>query len=232
MNKVIIYHGSENVIQKPDLKVGKKYNDYGQGFYCTENLDLAKEWACKNETDGFANVYELDMSNLKVLNLNSEGYTILNWIAVLLQHRTFSLDTPLAIQARDYIIENFLIDVEEYDVIIGYRADDSYFSFAESFVSNSLSLTSLNKALRLGKLGEQLALVSERAFENLVYIESLSAERSIYYPKFYSRDFNARKIYRDEIAHEENVLEDIFVLDIIRQEMTNDDPRIQRIISK
>lgn len=46
------------------------------------------------------------------------------------------------------------------------------------------------------------------------------------------RDFNARKTYRDEIALKENVLEDIFVLDIIRQEMTNDDPRIQRIISK
>lgn len=106
------------------------------------------------------------------------------------------------------------------------------FSFAEAFVSNSLPLRSLNKALRLGKLGEQVALISEKAFENLEYIESISAESSIYYPKFYSRDLNARMTYRNEIAHTENVLEDIFVLDIIRQEMKNDDPRIQRIISK
>ena len=232
MNKITIYHGSENIIQKPDLKAGKKHNDYGQGFYCTEDIELAKEWACKNETDGFANVYELDMSDLNVLNLNSEGYTILNWIAILLQHRVFTLDTPLSIQARKHLIENFSINVEEYDVIIGYRADDSYFSFAESFVSNALSLTSLSKALRLGKLGEQIALVSESAFEKLEYIESDPAESSIYYPKFSARDFNARKTYRDEIAHKENFLEDIFVLDIIRQEMKNDDPRIQRIISK
>lgn len=80
-----------------------------------------------------------------------------------------------------YIIEHFGINVEEYDVIIGYRAD--------AFVSNSLPLSSLNKALRLGKLGEQVVLVS--------------AESKIYYPKFFSRDNNARMTYRNEIAQTE-----------------------------
>ena len=232
MSKITIYHGSQHVIQRPSLHIGKKHNDYGQGFYCTEDLELAKEWACKNEEDGFANIYELDTSDLRILNLNSEDYTILNWIAILLQNRVFSLGTPLSIKAREYIIEHFSLDIENYDVVIGYRADDSYFSFAEAFVSNSLSLTNLNKALRLGKLGEQVALVSDKAFENLEYIESVAAESSVYYPKFSSRDYTARKTYRDEILQKENVLEDIFVLDIIRQEMKNDDSRIQRIVSK
>ena len=232
MSRMTIYHGSEKVICNPDIKVGKKYNDYGQGFYCTEDIELAKEWACKNDNDGFANAYELDLSDLKILNLNSKGYTILNWIAILLKNRVFSLDTSLSRRARDYIIEHFGINVEEYDVIIGYRADDSYFSFADAFVSNSLSLSSLNKALRLGKLGEQIALVSQKAFDNLKYMESVSAESKIYYPKFFSRDNNARLTYRNEITQTENVLEDIFVLDIIRQEMRNDDPRIQRIVSE
>lgn len=231
MSKIAIYHGSEKIIQNPDIKAGKKHNDYGQGFYCTENIELAKEWACKNEQDGFANVYELDVSDLKILNLNSKEYTILNWIAILLKNRVFSLDTPLSRNARDYIIEHFGINVEEYDVIIGYRADDSYFSFADAFVSNSLPLSSLNQALRLGKLGEQVALVSKKAFDNLNYIEAVSADCKIYYPKSFSRDTNARLTYRSEVVQTENVLEDIFVLDIIRQEMKNDDPRIQRIIS-
>lgn len=232
MHNITIYHGSENIIQNPNIKEGKKHNDYGQGFYCTKDLELAKEWACKNDADGFANVYKLDLTNLKVLNLNSDGYTILNWIAILLKNRVFSLDTPVSARAKDYIIEHFGINVNEYDVIIGYRADDSYFSFAEAFVSNSLPLRSLNKALRLGKLGEQVALVSEKAFENLIYVESISAESRIYYPKFFSRDNNARQTYRKEIAQSEDVLDDIFVLDIIRQEMKNDDSRIQRIVSK
>ena len=232
MSKVIIYHGSEKIIQKPNIKAGKKHNDYGQGFYCTEEIELAKEWACKNDNDGFANIYELDLTNLKVLKLNSKGYTILNWIAILLKNRVFSLDTPVAARARSYIIEHFGIDTEAYDVIGGYRADDSYFSFADAFVSNSLPLSSLNQALRLGKLGEQVALVSEKAFENLKYIDAVSAESKIYYPKFFVRDKNARLTYRKEIAQSENVLDDIFVLDIIRQEMKNDDPRIQRIVSE
>lgn len=232
MSKITIYHGSENIIQNPKLKAGKKYNDYGQGFYCTKDLELAKEWACKNDTDGFANKYMLDLKDLKILNLNADGYTILNWIAILLKNRVFSLEGSVSKTARNYIIEHYSVNVEEYDVIIGYRADDSYFSFAEAFISNSLPLRSLNEALRLGKLGEQVVLVSEKAFKRLEFMESMPVDGSVYYPKYYSRDINARMTYRNEIAHAENIFDDIFVLDIIRQEMKNDDSRIQRIVSR
>ncbi len=230
MSKAIIYHGSEKIVRRPELKVGKIYNDYGQGFYCTQDLELAKEWACKNDTDGFTNAYEFDLSDLKVLNLNSDEYTVLNWIAVLLKNRVFSLDNHIANVARNYIIEHFCVAVEDYDVVIGYRADDSYFSFANAFVNNSLSLRSLYKALRLGQLGQQIVLVSEIAFEKLSFLEAVPVDGSIYYPKFYARDLNARKAYRDAIYGEENIMNEIYVLDIIRQEMKNDDPRIQRII--
>ena len=57
-----IYHGSIIVIEKPIYGYGKKHNDYGLAFYCTESLDLAKEWAVSNELDGYANCYELDLS--------------------------------------------------------------------------------------------------------------------------------------------------------------------------
>ena len=229
---MIIYHGSEFIIKNPDLKSGKKHNDYGQGFYCTENIDLAKEWACKNDKDGFVNAYTLDISDLKVLKLNSEQHTILNWIALLLKNRVFHLDSEVAVRAREYLIEHFAIDTSAYDVIIGYRADDSYFSFADAFINNTLPLRGLSHALRLGKLGEQIVLVSEKAFENIRFTEAVSADKSIYYPKFYARDLKARSGYRNELVHSKAFLDDIFVLDIIRGEMKNDDPRIQRIISE
>ena len=236
MSKLTIYHGSDHIIKKPELKKGKKYNDYGQGFYCTEDLELAKEWACKNGKEGFVNEYELDTSNLKILNLNSNGYTILNWIALLLEYRTFTLDRKKKKEAREYIINNFSIDTSRFDVIIGYRADDSYFSFAESFVSNTLPLSTLDKALRLGNLGEQVALVSPKAFKSIRFIDAQAADRKIYHPKFKSRDDKARedfKKYRNSSVHGElDLSQEIFVLDIIRQEMRNDDERIQRIVSK
>lgn len=84
-----LYHGSENIIDKPLYGKGKSTNDYGKGFYCTENIELAKEWACSNGNDGYANCYELDMHGLNILWLNKPPYTILNWLAVLAAHRTY-----------------------------------------------------------------------------------------------------------------------------------------------
>ena len=232
MSKLTIYHGSDHIIKKPSLSLGKTNNDYGQGFYCTEDLELAKEWACKNNNEGYVNSYTLNTSDLRILNLNSSEYSILNWIAILLKHRTFKLDSDIAKRSREYIIKEFGLNTKEYDVIIGYRADDSYFSFAESCVENTLPLRSLNNALRFGNLGEQIVLVSEKAFEKLEYKEAIEASKSIYFSKYKSRDKRARQSYINEAAGNANLLNDIFVLDIIRQEMKNNDPRIQRILSE
>ncbi len=149
---------------------------------------MAKEWACKNGTDGFVNAYELDLDGLKVLHLGADGNTILNWIAVLLEHRTFNLDGEVAAGARDYLIAHFGIDMGRYDVVIGYRADDSYFAFAEAFVSNALSLRSLGRAMHLGKLGEQVVLVSEKAFSRLQFLEAVPIKEELYTAKFLARD--------------------------------------------
>lgn len=77
--KKILYHGSENIIEQPDYRIGAKTNDYGRGFYCTEEIELAKEWACKNQKNGYVNKYELDLSMMNVMDLNSSQYSILNW---------------------------------------------------------------------------------------------------------------------------------------------------------
>jgi hypothetical protein len=53
--KATIYHGSRLIIEKPAFGVGNPRNDYGLGFYCTHDIDLAKEWACTGENSGHAN---------------------------------------------------------------------------------------------------------------------------------------------------------------------------------
>ncbi len=232
MAKIELLHGSDHVIEKPELSIGKMNNDYGQGFYCTEDPSMAMEWACKNNTDGFVNKYVLDLESLKVLNLLEGDYNILHWMALLLKNRAFRLFNEIAIDARDYIIDHFMIDLSDYDVVIGYRADDSYFAFAESFVQNGLSLRNLNEALRLGKLGTQVVLVSEKAFENLSFESEATADKNIYYPKFVDRDSSARDTYRNKIRMKPSYKDDIFILDILREEMKSDDLRIQRIVSE
>ena len=126
MSKLVLYHGSPDIVEQPAFGKGKAYNDYGRGLYCTEHIELAKEWACTEGTDGYANKYELDTTELSILNLSSEDYTILNWLAILMLHRKGRLSAPVAKQGLEYLIQNFLPDFQRYDAIIGYRADDSF----------------------------------------------------------------------------------------------------------
>ena len=220
---MIIYHGSKDIIEKPEFGKGNKKNDYGLGFYCTENVELAKEWACSNnETNGYANQYEIDLSDYKVLDLREEKYSILNWMALLLKFRTFDVNTPISAQAKEYILENFYVNVEEYDVIIGYRADDSYFSFAKDFINNTISVEQLAEAMRLGELGIQIVLKSKKAFDMVKYISYVLAECKEYYVKRVSRDKKARETYLS--GHRQNLVSDgLFVMDIIRKGLKNGD---------
>jgi hypothetical protein len=225
MSNLILYHGSPDIIQKPIFGKGKAYNDYGRGFYCTEHIELAKEWACSENIDGYANKYEIDTSNLKILNLSAEGYTILNWLAILMYNRKARLSTPLAKRGKEYLVNNFLPEYKSYDAIIGYRADDSYFSFARSFVGNEISLKQLGYAMKLGKLGEQFVLKSQKAFDTIKFIEYEVADNTIYYAKRKARDDEARAAYLKELENED--LNGIFMRDIIREEMKPNDPRLR-----
>lgn len=231
-DNMILYHGSKHIIEKPTLYGGKETNDYGHGFYCTKEIELANEWACPDNNDGYANEYILNLSGLTILDLSQKKYNILNWIALLLQYRIPAGLSPNEEQTRDYIIKNFSIDLNNIDVIIGYRADDSYFSFARDFVKNSITVSQLSKAMELGKLGLQVVLHSEKAFDQLTYVKSTIADNETYYTKRIARDFQARNEYQNTTRNIKVEKDDLFIMDIIRQEVKNDDPRIQRNILK
>ena len=162
-------HGSSQIVSAPAFGLGKKHNDFGQGFYCTESNELAKEWAVSSLRDGYSNRYTLDTECMRILNLNSCEYTILNWIAVLVEHRLFSIHNPGASRARKYLIDRFGVNVNAYDLVIGYRADDSYFDYVEAFLNNTITVEQLSLAMRLGKLGEQIVLKSKYA-TNMAYM--------------------------------------------------------------
>jgi len=221
----VIWYGSPIILEKPIFGKGNPYNDYGRGLYCTESSELAKEWACSDNADGHANQYEIKLDGLRILDLSSEQYHILNWLAVLMDNRRTRLSTPVAIMGSEYLRENFLPDISAYDVITGYRADDSYFSFARSFVNNEVPLSQLSKAMRLGKLGEQFVVKSEKAFDALRFISSESADHTIYFAKRQDRDQQARRSYRQEVSKAD--IDGLYMRDIIRERIGNDDARLR-----
>lgn len=230
MGKLItVYHGSEKIVEQPVFGEGKKNNDFGLGFYCTASENLAKEWAVSSLHDGFSNCYTLDAEYLDILNLNCPDYTILNWIGVLVEHRLFSIKTPVARRAKRYLVDNFSINVNAYDLVVGYRADDSYFDYAESFLNNGITVGQLAYAMRLGKLGEQIVVKSKFAFSKLKFKGFNVAEKNQYYVLRKARDDEANRLYLKMLEEEGDGL---YIQDIMRGGIKNDDPRIPRNISE
>ena len=230
MDKLItIYHGSKQIVEVPTFGAGRKNNDFGLGFYCTESLELAREWAVSSLQNGFANRYTLDTEYLNILNLNTPEYTILNWMAVLVEHRLFSIKTPVARRAKQYLIEHFGINVNAYDLITGYRADDSYFDYAEAFLNNAITLEQLSMAMQLGRLGEQIVIKSKFAFSKIRFEGFEAAEKDRYYVLRKARDNEANKAYLDILDEDSDGL---YIQDIIRGSVSNDDPRIPRNLSE
>lgn len=224
---VRLYHGSEVIVERPEFGKGARHNDYGKGFYCTENPELAREWACAKQKNGYVNIYDLDITGLRVLNLNDPQYNILNWLAILADNRTYWQNGSISEDAKDYIKMHFLLDISGYDVIIGYRADDSYFSFAQDFVAGVISLEKLSEAMRLGKLGEQIVLKSLKAFGQIEFVGCENVDVDVYYARKIERERDARREYRRR-RKENSDINELYMIDIMREGMVNGDARLSR----
>ena len=220
-----LYHGSAQIVKRPLYGFGKATNDYGRGFYCTESLELAKEWACPAKTDGFANAYELDIEGLRVLDLNSPDRGVLDWLSVLVENRPVRLESPLQEEALAWIKAHFHVSTGGYDIIRGYRADDSYFGFVRSFLENGISLAQLRRAMRLGNLGEQIMIRSKKAFSRLRFVKSERAPWTTYYIQRQNRDAAARADFQKETASKSS--EGLFMIDILRNRMERTDARLR-----
>lgn len=221
-----LYHGSSEIIEKPLYGSGKSYNDYGLGFYCTDHIEMAKEWGVSKGRDGYANCYELNDDGLKILNLNDSQYCILHWLAVLLKNREFDVPSGLALEAKEYLLANFGTDYEKFDAIIGYRADDSYFSFAQDFINGTISYRQLNNAMHLGKLGQQFVLKSRKAFEQIKFVGMEAAESNKWYAKKMQRDIAARREYFN-VERNRRQRGDLYITQIMDEEMMADDSRLR-----
>jgi len=222
---VTLFHGSEFIIRKPVYHKGNPRNDYGYGFYCTESKSLASEWAVSREHDGYVNSYHIDLTDLRILDINNKC-SLINWLSILLQNRTFNLDTPLSREAYRYIINEFPVDLEPYDIVTGYRADDSYFSFAQDFLNNTISYEQFSWAMRLGYLGDQTVIRSKEAFSRLIFEEASPAGRSEWLAKKMLRDQTARDMYlhSDRMSYHRG---ELYVTEILDKEMKINDSRLR-----
>lgn len=215
-----IYHGSKVVIKEPNVKGSNELNDYGPSFYLTKDLEAAKSWACKNDSIGIVNEYEIrdqSFDSLKILDLtNRTKFSVLNWMAILMHFR--QLDTSF-IKNNELTLnwlKKYYIDANEYDVIIGFRADDSYFRFPLRFISNDLAFEDLEDVFLSGELGVQYAFMSQRAIKMLKFQNAIECD-SNYLGHYYSIVSKASKEF-DELLNRPRDPNKKYILDLMREE--------------
>ena len=211
MNKLILYHGSPNEIIVPTYGKGEDQHDYGKGFYLTENLQLAKEWAvCRpDNTNGWVHKYELDITDLKIFDF--QEHNILSWLAELMKHRDASDSKRYRVLSKQFI-EKFGIDISEYDVVKGWRANASYFYIAREFVRDNIDVEILEELLLLGNLGIQYCIKSELAYSKLKEIKAdlISVNYDEFNAKYNERDKEARENMRRIIDSDANKVTNVF----------------------
>ena len=210
MKKIILYHGTPNEVVNPVYGGGQDKHDYGRGFYLTEDIELAKEWAvCRpNQQNGWVHKYELDCTDLKMFDFQEKN--VLSWLAELMKHRD-AADTKRYRMLAAKFIEKYGIDVNSYDVIKGWRADASYFYIAKEFVRDNIDIEILEELLSLGGLGIQYCLKSELAFSKLREIdEILPVDYTEFNDKYNKRDIEARNKMRDLVNSDANNVTNVF----------------------
>lgn len=210
MKKIILYHGTPDEVVNPVYGGGQDKHDYGRGFYLTEDIELAKEWAvCRpSQQNGWVHKYELDCTDLKIFDFQKKN--VLSWLAELMKHRD-AADTKRYRMLAAKFIEKYGIDVSSYDVIKGWRADASYFYIAKEFVRDNIDVEILEELLSLGGLGIQYCLKSELAFSKLREIdEILSVDYTEFNDKYNKRDIEARNKMRDLVDSDANKVTKVF----------------------
>lgn len=211
MGILTLYHGTPNKLVVPKYGGGDEKHDYGKGFYLTESLDLAKEWAvCRpNETNGWVHKYELKTDALKILDFRQ--YNALVWLAELMKHRDAADSKRYRMLAKKFI-DKYAIDTSEYDVICGWRANASYFFIAKEFVKDNIDIDILEELLLLGGLGIQYCIKSDAAYANLreKSNELLAVPYAEFNERYNQRDALARKKMRELVDSEPNKVTKVF----------------------
>ena len=211
MREMILYHGTADHVIHPTYGLGDEKHDYGKGFYLTESIDLAKEWAvCRpSESNGWVHQFVIDTDGLHILDF--EKYDVLTWLAELMKHRDAADSKRYRMLAQKFIAK-YGLDTSAYDIIRGWRANASYFYIAKEFVRDNIDLDILPELLSLGGLGIQYCIKSELAFSRLKEIEEavIAADYAEFNERYNQRDITARQKMRELVDSDANKVTKVF----------------------
>ena len=163
---MVLFHGTNCKVKKPELERSRHDIDFGAGFYLTERYELAAKWACRKNLS-VVNQYKIEINSLKI--------------------HTFGLDKTWL----DFVVGNRNMDpipgYDKYDVLIGPIADDKLYSIIEMYESDFISAENAIKIMDCMHYGNQVVLKSQASIDNVVFMgckELQNLEKQEYIEKY------------------------------------------------
>lgn len=151
MKSNIIYHGSSQIVEIPEIRIAKFNKDFYYGFYCTIMKEQAMRWATRFGKDGYISIYEYKPNaNLRVLRF-----------------------TEMTEEWLDFIVSCRLGNSHDYDVVEGPMADDIIYNYVQAFIDNKISRAAFWELVKFKYPTHQISFHSARALETLQFLEGV-----------------------------------------------------------
>lgn len=155
---MILYHGSIEIVENPEIRISNRSLDYGSGFYTTTSFKQAEDWVKRklNATTpvGYVNVYELDEILIKNLNVLLFDSPTEEWVDFVMNNRT----------SKDFN--------HDFDVVYGPVANDKVYAAFALYEGGIIDKQNLISELKTYNLVDQYLFHTDKALKAIKYIEA------------------------------------------------------------
>lgn len=146
-NKLIVYHGGDEVIKYPEIRIGKYTKDFYWGFYCTMLPKQAERWALRNIRKSVVNIYNCNINDkLNIKRFEKVSNEWLDFIAMCRNGGSHG-----------------------YDIVEGPMADDTIYNYVQDFIDGKITRNAFWELAKFKYPTHQISFHTARALECLSY---------------------------------------------------------------
>ena len=157
---MILYHGSTELVNHPEIRESEVYLDFGPGFYTTTSYEQAERWARikmrrRNIDLGYVSIYEFDIETARrEIAIKHFDCADQNWLSFVVKNRRGELT------------------LENIDMHIGPVADDNVYQSIRLFETGAYDAEYTVKRLKTEVLHDQWAMHTTRVLNYCKFIEA------------------------------------------------------------
>ncbi len=151
MDKIIVYHGSPQIVEAPEIRIAKFNKDFYFGFYCTVMKEQAKRWATRYGEMGYISLYEYVPDDaLRILKFEEMTE---EWL--------------------DFIVACRTGKAHDYDIVEGPMADDTIYNYVQGFIDGKFSRAAFWELAKFKYPTHQISFHTARALATLKFLEGV-----------------------------------------------------------